>query len=53
MKLKQLKKSNSLISDSSKEGKVFIFNTLRGNILINTIEEKENTEESTEVKEVN
>lgn len=51
--IETVEKSNSLISDSSKEGKVFIFNTLRGNILINTIEEKENTEESTEVKEVN
>ena len=46
--IETVEKSNSLISSSSKEGKVFIFNTLRGNISINTMEEKENTEENIE-----
>ncbi len=46
--IETVEKSNSLISDSSKEGKIFILNTLRGDISIITTEEVENVEEDTE-----
>jgi hypothetical protein len=45
--IETVEKSNSLFSDN-KEGKTFIFNTLRGNISINSVEEKEVVEENTE-----
>ncbi len=46
--IETVEKSNSLISESSKEGKTFILTTLRGNISINTIEDKDIVEDNTE-----
>lgn len=49
--IETVEKSNSLISNNSKEGITFILSTLRGNISINTTEVKENIEENTEANQ--
>ncbi|MGI6608591.1 MAG: DUF4097 family beta strand repeat-containing protein [Erysipelotrichaceae bacterium] len=49
--IETVEKSNSLISAGSKDGKIFVFDTLRGNIYITSVEEKEIVEENTEVVE--
>ena len=49
--IETVEKSNNLISDSPKAGKVFSLNTLRGNISIFSVEDNEVVEEDTEANQ--